>query len=313
MKNSVITMLAALALSLSANAQEVMKVELKNGQIATYNVEDISRFYFEGAKQQEELATDCKISIVDEVVLINEFAIEFGYDTGIENVFYTILKTDEASKYSDDILVAYLLRNGDILPKTTKTIWVYNVDEGMDITVLYLGLNAQGKRGNLYKRHVTTKIAANEPLAEIIYGNVTDETMSFRVEIDNSKVSKYYLSVEVGDDLERYLQLARLGLIWKKNMSIEGSTAQQQCYTLSRDFTVQRPNGEKRIKILTWACDRNGNLSGIISQRVGELQQNSRSLFSVDNSHEEPNMLNGTEKETQTMIDFKHIPLLNIE
>lgn len=306
-------MLAVLALSLSANAQEVMKVELKNGQVTTYNVEDISRFYFEGTKQQEELATDCKISIVDEVVLNNEFAIEFGYDTGIENVFYTILKTDEASKYTDDVLASYLIQNGDILPKTAKSIWVYNVDEGMDITVLYLGMNAQGKRGNLYKRNITTKIAANEPLAEIIYGNATDETMSFRIEIDNSKVSKYYLSVEVGDDLERYSQLARLGLTWKKNMSIEGSTAQQQCYTISRDFTVQRPNGEKRIKILTWACDRNGNLSGIISQRVGELQQNSRSLFPVDNSHEEPNMLNGTEKETKTMIDFKHIPLLNIE
>ena len=47
MKKYMITIVAAMALGLAANSQEVMKVELKNGQVTTFPVEDINRFYIE--------------------------------------------------------------------------------------------------------------------------------------------------------------------------------------------------------------------------------------------------------------------------
>ena len=61
-------MMAALALCSVANSQEVMKLELKNGQVVTYPVENISRFYFEGEQpQQPQLAENCELGIADEV------------------------------------------------------------------------------------------------------------------------------------------------------------------------------------------------------------------------------------------------------
>lgn len=273
MKKYMITIVAAMALGLAANSQEVMKVELKNGQVTTFPVEDINRFYFEGAQQQEELAPNCEISIVDEVILNDQFAIEFSYGTGVDHILYTAMKTSDALKYSKDILVVYLQQYGKSY--SGNDICIYGIDEGEDVTVFYMGINAQGKRGYLYQRNFTTKISANEPVIEVTSAMYNDNYFNIHIESDKSKISKYYVSAEFGNDLKKYEDISRVALNWKRNIETEGSLAQQQCYSDSKDFILPR-DGANQIKLLVWACDYQGDLSGVIYQEIFSASNASR-------------------------------------
>ena len=307
MKNSVITMLAALALSLSANAQEVMKVELKNGQVATYNVEDISRFYFEGAKQQDELATDCKISIVDEVVMTNAVAFELGYDSGIEKAYCGYMQASQAKTYSDEQLLALLINNGTVMTKDKTTI-AYNIQqEGTDFVFLYIGFNSGGKHGSLYQHHFTTKVAANELTINISESQYDSQKFYYKVNLSNE--AKGFIAIaEAGNDLEPIsINPAAFGISWKQSIA-KGEVSGQLHY--SGDYEHLRPNGENSLLIISWVVDYNDNYSGIIMQNRLSTKSNNQQAAPLVIGAKAPPVMTYSKEEIKELIDIQQVSLM---
>ena len=272
-------MMAALALCCAANSQEVMKIELKDGRVRTYYVEDINRFYFEGG-QQEELADDCEIEIEDEVVLTTCAAFELSYDYDVASAYAGYFTESEIHKYSEEQIVTMLKNGGGILLNKTQTeVNLPNLQEGNKYVFIYVGFNAQGKRGQLYMHPFTTSVLADlqakKGIAEVKSVKYDDDYFYFTVEADEVLVGEYYLSTKVGNNLTPYGQsLALLGLRWKDAMDEDEEKAGQNYF--GKDFRSARPNGENSLQILIWSTDANFDLVGYIFEDMWHTNATSR-------------------------------------
>ena len=292
MKKNIITIAASLVLCLAANSQDVMKVELKNGQVATFPVENINRFYFEGA-QQEELADDCEIEIEDEVVLTTCAAFEFSYDNGIEYVYAGYFTAREVRELTNDQIVTMLTGGGGIrLDKSDTMFGNSNLTEGCDYVLAYIGYNAQGKRGQLYLHPYTTSVLTDIQAMKLIaqVTNVTYDSNNFyfTVEADENLIGEYYIATEVGNDLT-YMQenMAIFGLAWKGLMEIDEKRAGQHYF--GDDFNEPRPNSENSLHVITWATDANWDLVGFIDESIWKTTADSRSMLPLRESVKLPN------------------------
>jgi len=274
MKKIIITIVAALAMCLAANSQEVMKVEMKNGQVATFNVEDINRFYFVGAEQQEELATDCKISIMDEVVIQHGVAIELGYDEGIVKMYYYWLKASQAVELTTEQMQMLVVSKGDVATKDQKYISCYLPEEGTDYVLLFVGFNANGKHGELYWHGFRSKISENELKANVDIYKYDNQYFYYTVDVGNN-VLDYLVLADVGNNLDNNISadLPLFALNWKK---LVGMGQISGPYYGNNNFYASRPNGENSVRVLTWVRDLNGNYSGVIMSDVATINSNSR-------------------------------------
>lgn len=262
MKKCFITMLVALAASTWGFAQEKLKVELKNGNVVSYNVEDVNRFYFVTEEEEEQLAANCEITLLDELALTTQFAMEVKYGSAVE---YTLIRAyrpeANADQANDADIVADLLANGSRIENTTTVITGGDMPEGLDLTIVCVAYNAQGQRGPLFRHHLTTHKSDEELLAPVTSCKYNNENFFYTIEIDDSKVLRYYLLEELGSDLE-LMNNAALGLMWKQAMA-EDNTHKGEYYS-GRSFTTNRPNGEPQIYLATWAVDFNEKFSGNI-------------------------------------------------
>lgn len=268
MKKHVITMMAALALGLAASGQEVMKLELNNGQVVTYPVENINRFYFEGAKQQEELAKNCEVGIADEVILTNGIAYELDLGSDVKEVLFGW--SDEGlEEYSDQQIINRMKTVGKIA--SDKYIFFDNLQEDKDNYIFYTGLNASGQRGPLYRRYVKTKKVSEEVEVDIEEPMWYDNQYFYvNLNIKGGDVYDYYAIADVENDIEPIESLSVLALLWKQSI-LQGT---ETAYYVSKPFSQPRPNGENSIRIFTWARDVNKEFSGIITGKIFSINSN---------------------------------------
>lgn len=311
MKKYMITIMAAMALCLAANSQEVMKVELKNGQVATFPVEDINRFYFEGAQQQEELAPNCEISIVDELVMTNTAAFELQYGNAVDRVFVGWTKAEGLEELSDNEIIELLVRYGESIGKDNNYAIFGGLDEGTDIVFTYVAFNSAGKHGQLYCHRFTTKMAANELKAvvnPIIEYN--DQYFTLQIQKSSSNILDYFVWVQVGNDFQPLsINIAEAGLkVLKK--SIEEGTYDAHYYD-DQYVLLPRPNGENSFRIFTWARDLNGNLSGVLETKMGTVSGNTRQIQSLISSDSKPTAKYHSKEELMKMFDFKKVSVLS--
>lgn len=268
MQKHVITMMAALALGLAASGQEVMKLELNNGQVVTYPVENINRFYFEGAKQQEELAKNCEVGIADEVILTNGIAYELDLGSDVKEVLFGW--SDEGlEEYSDQQIINGMKTAGKIA--SDKYIFFDNLQEDKDNYIFYTGLNASGQRGPLYRRYVKTKKVSEEVEVDIEEPMWYDNQYFYvNLNIKGGDVYDYYAIADVENDIEPIESLSVLALLWKQSI-LQGT---ETAYYVSKPFSQPRPNGENSIRIFTWARDVNKEFSGIITGKIFSINSN---------------------------------------
>lgn len=262
MKKYMITIVAAMALCLAAHSQEVMKVELKNGQVTTFPVEDINRFYFE-EKQAEQPAPNCGVSIVKELVLPLEFAVMFSYESEVEYVMYQIYSTSMLAGVSDEILAQDLLNRG----RMDKSVKVFggggNLEEGKEYIFAYTAFNASGKHGEVYRHPIKMRVAAEEQIAEVEAQHSNDNTaFRYRTHIDDDKVLSYYVYQEIGNGILPALNNAVFGLAWREVLNDNANTEE---YVYDKDIIVETPNGEQRLLIYTWCMDYDEKLYNIIN------------------------------------------------
>lgn len=258
MKKRLFFALAVMVSCTISYAQEKMKIEMKDGSVVSYDVENVSRFYFTTESGEEQLAKNCEITLLDELALTTQFALDVKYGSEVEyvltNVYEPEANVDEAV---DADLVADLIAGGNRVEKNTTVLTGSEMPEGMDLTIVLVAFNAQGQRGPLYRHHLTTHKSDEEPLAPVTSCQYNNESFFYTIEIDDSKVLKYYLAQEVGRDLTR-INDAALGMSWRRLLANE--TQKPEYYT-GRTFTADRPNGEPQLYLATWAVDFDGNYS----------------------------------------------------
>ena len=260
--------MAALALGLAASGQEVMKLELNNGQVVTYPVENINRFYFEGAKQQEELAKNCEVGIADEVILTNGIAFELALGSDVKEVLFC-WSGEGLEEYSDQQIIYGMKTVGKIT--SDKYICFDNLQEGKDNYIFYTGLNESGQRGPLYRRYVKTKKASEELVVDIEDPMRYDNQYFYvNLNLKGGDVYDYYAISDVENDIEPIESLSELALIWKKSILLGTQTA----YYVSGQFLQPRPNGENSIRFFTWPRDVNKEFSGIITGKIFRINSN---------------------------------------
>lgn len=264
-------MMAAQALCCVANSQEVMKLELKNGQVVTYPVESISRFYFEGEQSQEQLAENCEMSIADEVVLNTSAALKLNLGSAVERIYFGQTAHTDLTPYSDELLCQSILQTGKTTPKSNPYVFADGFEEGKEYVYLIFGVNAQGKRGPLYKYHFTTAVAANEPQAVVT--GVKPETDRYRitVEVDKAKVKDYYISAAASEDME-FLPTALFGLILKSDLN------NMNMYENSETVYLTRNSSTEKVMTFAWAHGWDSKLSGYIDYRIWYSTSNARML-----------------------------------
>lgn len=261
MKKCFATMLVVLTACTWGFAQEKLKIELKDGNVVSYNVEDVNRFYFV-TEEGEQLAANCEITLLDELALTTEFALEVEYGSAVEYILIRAYRPEaNADQANDADLFADLLANGIRIEKATTVITGGDMPEGEDLTIVCTAYNAQGQHGPLFRYHVTTHKNDRELLAPITSCKYNDENFFYTVEIDDNKVLRYYLLEELGSGME-LINKAALGLGWKQAMA-EDDTHKGEYYS-GRSFTTNRPNGEPQLYLATWAVDFNEKLSGNI-------------------------------------------------
>lgn len=289
-------MMAALALCCVANSQEVMKLELKNGQVVTYPVENISRFYFEGEDEQpqEQLAENCELAIVDDVVLNTSAALKLSLGSEVERIFFGQTAHTDLSAYSDDVLCQAVLQTGKTTPKSNPYVFTDGFEEGKEYVFLIFGVNAQGKRGPLYKYHFTTTVAANEPQAVVT--EVKPETDRYRitVEADKAKVKDYYISAATVEDME-FQPTALLGLVLKSDLN------NMHMYENSETVYLKRNSSTEKVMTFAWARGWDNKLSGYIDYKIWYGTSNARMLAPKEKSAE-PTVRFYCEEEVENLV-----------
>lgn len=258
MKKSIIILAALTAWGLGF-AQEKMKVELKDGNVATYNVEDISRFYFVTEEGKGLLAANCEVTLVDSLVLTDELTFRFDYESEVEHVKAKMFTPQAFNESTTDDQIYASLEDGNatILAKDKSILGWTELDEGTDYILVYAGYNAQGKRGNMHRIRLKTKMSANEAIAEVTSCKFNDKIFFYSIEIDDKKVFKYYAAKDIGNNLDILDNVAVFGLTWRNQ--IKAGNYSSEFYT-NKDFTTERTNGETQLHIVTWAEDYQGNL-----------------------------------------------------
>lgn len=261
MKKLFITMLVMMTTCVWGQTQEKMKVELKNGNVVSYNVEDINRFYFVTEEQEEQLANNCEITLLDELALTTQFALEMKYGSAVEYLLINVYTPDANIDQAADADLAFDLKtNGSRIEKSTTIITGGDMPEGMDLTIVCAAYNAQGQRGPLFRHHLTTHKSDEELLAPVTSCKFNDANFFYTIEIDDSKVLRYYLFEDVGSGME-LMNNAALGLIWRQGIAEDTHKGE---YYSGKSFTVSRPNGEPQLYLATWAVDFQEKFSGNI-------------------------------------------------
>lgn len=304
MKKKLFTFVALLVIGIASHAQEKMKVELKNGTVATYNVADINRFYFVTEEEPEQLAENCGIKIKDELSLVNDFAFEVEYEPEVEYVLCAVyMPNTNVDELSDADIIKDLTEKGTRLDKSTTVITGTNMQEGADLTFVYAGYNVQGKHGPIYRHRFTTHKQDEELMANVTTCKYNNENFFYTIEIDDNKVLKYYLLEELGFDLE-LINTAALGLMWRKAIPEDPEKGE---YYSGKSFTTKRPNGETHIQIATWAIDFNEKYSGNIFEGVYHTTSATRSEANEANAG-----IREKEQKTQTISAYNKSYIFNL-
>jgi len=274
MKKCIITMVAALLVCSAANSQEVMKVELKNGQVSTFAVEDINRFYFK--ENQQHIAEYCEVSILREQVFPFGFAVKFNYDSDVEYLMCQAYTVSALTGISDEQLAADLVSRYR-MEKDDKVIAVYGgIEEGREYIFAYTAFNASGNHGPVYRHPIRISVESEEQIADIVdVKHSNDETMfKYRTVIDDDEVLYYYVYQEVGNYLEPIQSPAEFALAWREIIDEEIHTEK---YFYGEEIFVERPNKEKRLLVCTWCVDYKerfyNNIRSILSDVDGFSEQ----------------------------------------
>ena len=276
MKKGIMTMLAALAVCVMGFAQEKMKVELKNGSVVSYDVEDVSRFYFT-TEEGPSYADYCEVDIEDETVMTNDALFELDYGIDVAYARYLFFNSASDVRQLSDEQIVELVKTHSAsgqMEDGHNLLFKNNLEEGVEYAVALVGFNAENAHGAPVIHYFKTKVSAEQPIVNIVNGKYDKDYFYFDTEIDDDKVLEYYLLTETGDNLEFIQESAAIfGYAWKQKIR-EDEIAAGQNY-IGSSFKEAR-NGATALRVITWARDYELEFSGVIRENHISIQSSSR-------------------------------------
>ena len=297
-----------LALCAVGFAQEKLKIELKNGQVVSYNASDVNRFYFEG--QTAPLAANCGITFNDELALTDELALDVTYESDVETVLVDIFSPSaNLDAYTDDQMLSFLQNEGTQLDKSTTVITATNMPEGTELTVVLCALNSKGQRGPVYRRKMTTHVEAGELKAPVTSCKFNSTNFFFDIEIDDEKVLKYYLLDDIGDEIE-IMNEAAFGMLFRRAIATD---PERGVYYEGKNFTRPRTNGEKQLFVATWALDFHLNYAGYIFFGLYDAEKASSRIMRKGTGNGEPVISAYDKTELMRVIKGMNIRVVNVK
>lgn len=271
MKKNIVMVLAALFLTVAGNAQEKMKLLFKDGNVVTYNADDIKSFYFETESGAQ--AANCEIAFLDELALTTEFAVECKYGSDTEYIMVRAYSEKAGlDNYGDEVLADDVANYGVRIDPSTTVITAYSMPEGSNITLVLIAFNSEGKHGPVYRHRLTTHVEADEPMAKVTECKYNDDEFIYTIEIDDSKVLSYYLFEDFVDNIT-IGNTAAFGMLWRKAIAADPDKGE---YVYGKTFTKARTNGETMLEIATWAVDFDDQFAGAIFHDIYYIDNASR-------------------------------------
>lgn len=277
MRKCFIMMLAALAACTWGYAQEKMKVELKDGSVVSYDVENVSRFYFV-TEEKAAYADYCDVEIEDETVMTNDavFELDYGIDVAYTRFLFFNSASDVRQLSDEQIVELVKTHSASGQMETDKNLLLKeSLEEGVEYAVAIVGFNAEYAHGAPLVHYFKTKVADEQPIVNVVNGRCDNDHFYFDTEIDDSKVLEYFLLTEVGNNLEQIRESpAVLGHVWKSKIE-EDEKAAGQNY-IGKSFSIPRTNGANTLQVVTWACDHELEFSGVIMENRFSTDSSSR-------------------------------------
>ena len=271
-----ILMLAVLAVCGMSYAQEKMKVELKNGNVVSYNVEDVNRFYFV-TEEEKDYADYCEVEIEDETVMTTDAIFELDYDIDVDYARFLFFKASEVRQLSEEQIVELVKSHSASgqIEKDKNLLYKDNLEEGGQYACVLLGFNADNSHGAPVIHYFQTKVSAVEPIVNVVNARYDTDYFYFDTEIDDDKVLEYYMLTEVGNDLESIQESAAIfGYAWKLKIEEDEKMAGQNY--IGKSFTEPRTNGANTLLVVTWARDNEVEFSGVIRENRIKTNPSSR-------------------------------------
>lgn len=285
MKKGLFLMLVAMTTCITGYAQEVMKVELKNGNVVTYKVEDVNRFYFT-TEEIEEYADFCEVEVEDETIMTTDALFELDYDVDVEYIRFLFFRSEDIKKLSDKEIIERIMKstgNGQAgngwAEKTNNLIANNQLLEGTEYALACVGFNEEGKNGAPMVYYFKTKVKAEEEIVNIVNARYDNNYFYFDTEINDDKVLEYYLLTEVGFNLERIAESpAIIGYLWKQKIKEDEKAAGQ--YFQGKTFSEFRKDGATELLVYTWTRDYDLEFSGVIWENLIRANASSRQTSS---------------------------------
>ena len=280
MKKNLLLMLVAMTTCITGYAQEVMKVELKNGNVVTYKVEDVNRFYFT-TEEIEEYADFCEVEVEDETIMTTDALFELEYDVDVEYIRFLFFRSEDIKKLSDkEIIERIMISTGSGQAEKTSNLIVNNqLLEGTEYALACVGFNEEGKNGAPMVYYFKTKVKADEEIVNIVNARYDNNYFYFDTEINDDKVLEYYLLTEVGFNLERIAESpAVIGYFWKQKIKEDEKAAGQ--YYQGKSFSEFRKDGATELLVYTWTRDYDLEFSGVIWENLIRANASSRQTIS---------------------------------
>lgn len=231
-------------------------------------------------KQQAMLQANCNVTPKTLVILAKGVALDVEFDTNVNYFQMIAMETSQVNRMTDTELVAILdeqnrfnatanesySSNGYYDP--TSKNWQYMTPE-TDYTILTVGHDNKGNRGDLIKTQLKTKSDKNQPIAWI-YGLNWDndsENWSWKTEIDSLVKQYYQLKVSTTSDSElfKWSDMAAAFSI-NKYLSEEPGKYTPAFENGSWTWT---PSKKPYFIVYTWAQDQNGEWSGCLFYDYG--------------------------------------------
>ena len=201
-------------------------------------------------------------------------AADFTYVTTLANAIkFQLIFTEDVVKYhyhrttlanykkhDDEYWTKYLKEKTPLTSVETNIRSKSGVDENTQFICLVLPVDKNGNYGRLVKRVIKTSKATEQPVADISNVKHSATLLEWKTE-SKDKAAAYYMMVNNGN-ISVYKGMSDVDIAFLINKN-------KDTLPVWSDFSSFRKNIDKsdtNFEIVTWAQDKNGNMSGVIKR-----------------------------------------------
>ena len=202
------------------------------------------------------------VTLKDYLAMSDGFYYRFTVNSDTKEYHWLHYKTSELPQNDDDI-IKDLLSNGQPMFVGDTIGWGWSLAESTNYTLCIIASDAQGLKGALVKRQLTTRSSAYQPEAKITIRSISNGIVTYDI-TKNSYCDKYVLVLwyNLVED-----ELNEPNVYWAGQAYFDLST--EDGFMQNQNLSSQTWNMPNSLcLIVTLGYDANGNVSGVINKQA---------------------------------------------